>query len=172
MNALLIIDMQDAYFKTPRILAQKAALTSAINRLIQSHERNGDMIINIMTAHHRDASTWTLNMLDDDKGFAFHGDDETKNVAGLQTSSAIPLTKTRDSAFLGTNLHQLLKEHSVEQLTIAGVSAHSCIFFTAADAYARNYPVILPSAAIGDEDPELMRRSLEFLAREYRQTIR
>lgn len=31
-------------------------------------------VINVRTEHKRDRSTWTLNMLADNKGFAFEGD--------------------------------------------------------------------------------------------------
>lgn len=171
INALLIIDMQQAYFNDPRLERHKDRLVDAINKLVDEHIENGDLIINIKTVHARDKSTWTLNMLEDNQGFAFEGSDETRTLSGLRLQTAIEITKTRDSAFHGTDLLRILRDHQVKHLTLAGVSAHNCIFQTASDAYAYDFPVRLVAAAIADEDETLQRQAFDFLKTEYRQHI-
>lgn len=171
MQALIIIDMQDAYFKTPNLSNQRDALAKRINSLVTMFHMNSDIILNIRTVHLRDKTTWTLNMLEDDQGFAFDDSAETGPIASLRIDNAIQLSKTRDNAFHDTNLLQVLRSHDVTRITLAGVSAHSCIFHTAAAAYAYNYPTVLAASAIGDEDDSQKRTALEYLKREYRQSI-
>ena len=171
MNALLVIDMQDAYFKTPELLRQKSSLVEAINQAATKARQADEPIIAIRTVHRTDKSTWTLNMLEDDKGFAFDGSAETQLVDGLELADALEIIKTRDSAFHETELLHLLRSLGVTQLTLTGVSAHSCIFHTAAAAYAYDFPVTLLRAGIGDESQSALDEAFEYLKREYRQTV-
>lgn len=171
MNALIIIDMQYAYFKTPNLVRSKDRLVGRINSLIHDATLNGDLLINVKTIHSPDKQTWTLNMLEDDKGFAFEGSSEVRNVAGLNIEKTVECIKTRDSAFHETGLWQLLQDNKVTSVTLAGVSTHSCIFHTASQAYAYNIPTTIVASAVGDEDETLAQQSLEYLQREYRQQI-
>jgi nicotinamidase-related amidase len=171
MNALIIIDMQEAYFKTPRLQKQKQRLAREINQLVVTSEQNNDLIINVVTIHAADKSTWTLNMLEDDQGFVFSGTKETHNLASLELGSALRIVKTRDSAFHDTDLLAVLRTHDITSLTLAGVSTHSCIFQTASDAYAYNFLVSVVAAATDDEDETAKITALEYLRREYRQRI-
>lgn len=171
MNALVIIDMQDAYFKSPGLVSRKRRLVNAINRLVAEHHQSGDLVFNIRTVHRRDKSTWTLNMLQDKQGFAFEDSKETRPIEGLELGGAHEIIKTRDSAFHGTDLLDRLRNDHVTAITLAGVSTHSCIFHTAAAAYAHNLTVTVAADAVGDEDEEMAAQALEYLRREYRQEI-
>lgn len=171
MNALLIIDMQDAYFKTVGLQSRKPHLIRHINQAVADARRNDDLVISIQTVHKTDKSTWTLNMLEDNQGFAFADSDEVDIVEGLRLDNALRVAKTRDSAFHGTNLLDLLREHDVEKVTLAGVSTHSCIFHTAAAAYAYDIKVNILENCVDDEDKSAHREALDYLRREYRQKI-
>lgn len=171
MNALIIIDMQEAYFKSPNLTGQKDQLVREANALMSKARQAGELVINVRTVHRRDKRTWTLNMKQDDQGFAFEGDAETQTLPGLALGTALELIKTRDSAFHGTDLLQILRDHNIDSIALAGVSAHSCIFHTAAAAYAYDFPVTLAQAAIGDEDEAQRQQTFEYLRREYRQEI-
>src|SRR5690242_15070867 len=127
--------MQPAYFKSPVLLRDKDRIVDHINALTREIRKNKDLLVNVRTAHLRNKSTWTLNMLEDDQGFAFQGDSETQALPGLDVDGAIQMIKTRDNAFHGTALLRTLRTHGVNTVTLAGVSAHSCIFHTAAAAY-------------------------------------
>jgi nicotinamidase-related amidase len=171
MNALLIIDMQKAYFKTPGLKQRQPDLIAHINTLVSHHRAAGDLILAVSTIHSRDTTTWTLNMLEDDTGFAFTDSHEIQPLDGLDLLGAQKLTKTRDSAFHSTNLKDILLSYNVSRLVLTGVSTHSCIFQTACDAYAHNFPVTIPRGGVDDEDQTLHEQALKYLTQEYRQTI-
>lgn len=171
MNALIVIDMQEAYFKSPRLKAQKERLVNETNRLITVFTARGDMVIHARTVHSSDKRTWTLNMLQDNQGFAFEGADETQPIKDLRFDGAIDLIKTRDSAFHETGLLRILRDHTITAITLAGISAHSCIFHTASHAYAYDIATTIVTSAVGDEDEALAQQSFEYLQREYRQHI-
>jgi nicotinamidase-related amidase len=171
MNALLIIDMQKAYFKTPGLIQRQADLIAHINTLVSHHRTIGDLVVAVSTIHSRSTTTWTLNMLEDDIGFAFNDSHEIQAVDGLDLLGAKEITKTRDSAFHGTNLKDVLLSHNVARLVLTGVSTHSCIFQTASDAYAHNFPVTIHRGGVDDEDLTLHKQALDYLRQEYRQTI-
>src|SRR5699024_3971234 len=134
-HALLLVDLQEAFFANrvlaaarPRLLAAaRPRLLAAVHRLAEGARRAGVPIFLISTEHSRDRSTWTLSMLDDDQGFLFHGDAGTATVAELDTTGMTRLEKTRDSAWLGTDLPLRLRNLGVDRVMIAGASAHACI---------------------------------------------
>lgn len=168
-TALIIIDMQMAYFKTPHLRQLQRGLVDHTNELIALAQKMEWLIVNITTQHSRDKHTWTLNMLEDDQGFSFDGQVESHALPELKLESAHHMAKTRDDAFHGTTLLKLLKDHSISDIVLAGVSAHSCIFHTAASAYANNITVTLYTPAIGDEDEQLSDQMIKYLRDEYRQ---
>ena len=60
-----------------------------------------------------------------------------------------------------TPLQTLLQLIGVDTLVLTGVSSHQCILFTAADAYVRNYQLMVPRdcvAAGNAKDNELVLR--------------
>ena len=69
--------------------------------------------------------------------------------------------KPANSGFFSTPLQTLLQLVGVETLVLTGVSSHQCILFTAADAYVRNYRLVVPRdcvAAANAKDNELALR--------------
>lgn len=89
-------------------------------------------------------------MLDDDQGFLFHGDETTEVVEELHTEQMTRIEKTRDSAWLGTDLHMRLRNLEIQHIVIAGVSTHGCIAQTVRDGYAHNIRTVLVSDAVAD----------------------
>ena len=170
-NALIIVDMQEAYFKDEKLNKQRANLIEAINRQIDASIEKNELIVNARTVHSHDKSSWTLNMLEDDQGFLLEESNELAIPLTLP-SDAVTINKTRDNAFHETELIEILRENDITHVTLAGISAHNCIFHTAAAAYAYNLRVTLLREAIGDEDEEAMTSAFEYLEKEYRQSIR
>ncbi|MDB5187219.1 MAG: cysteine hydrolase [Candidatus Saccharibacteria bacterium] len=167
--ALLIVDLQNAYFNNDALRDQQSKLLEKTNELIAMAHAYSMPIFNIKTEHQKDIATWTLNMIDDDSGYLFAGDDDAQNIDGLQTQDSIEVIKTRDSAFYGTTLPIMLKNHSVDTMILCGVSTHTCIFQTASDAYAANFRIILAIDAIATHDPKYHQNALTILETEYRQ---
>jgi nicotinamidase-related amidase len=169
--AVLIVDMQNAFFEDPALHGQRDHLTTACNALIVAVAGADAKAVLVKTEHERDKSTWTLNMLDDDQGFIFRGSEQADFVPGLETDHVPHLVKTRDSAFVGTDLLLRLRNWDVDTVVLAGVSTHNCIAQTGADAFANNFRVIYASDATGSEDTKAARAIQDILSREYRQRI-
>lgn len=150
-SALLLIDLQEAFFEGPRSVEARPRVLAAVDRLADGARRHDVPIFLITTEHSRDRSTWTLSMLDDGQGYLFHGDAGTATVAELDTTGMTRLEKTRDSAWFGTDLPLRLRNLQVEQVVIAGVSAHACVAATARDAYAHNVRATIVTDAVADE---------------------
>jgi nicotinamidase-related amidase len=52
--------------------------------------------------------------------------------------------KPRHSAFFGTPLEALLDDRKVDTLIVAGISAESCVWMTACDAFTRGFRLVAP----------------------------
>lgn len=167
--ALLIVDMQNAYFNNDALKKCQAALTNNINDLIALAHSKSMPVFNIRTEHQKDLATWTLNMINDKQGYLFTGDTDSQCVPNLTVDSSIEVVKTRDSAFYGTTLCTMLKNHQVDNVIICGVSTHTCIFQTASDAYAANLNVIIAKDATASHQPQYHQTALDILHIEYRQ---
>lgn len=168
-TALVIIDMQKAYFHNEALESKRRELIGACNELIEQAKLQNIPVFHAITKHKKDRTTWTLNMLDDGEGYLFEGDADSQIVEGLQTNEVIEIVKTRDSAFFGTTLFDELSRRGVQEIILAGVSTHTCVFQTAADAYANNLRVVLAGQAIASHDPKRHQSALELLKQEYRQ---
>lgn len=171
MIALLVIDMQNAYFEDPALAAEQDAVVQACNELLHAFASAGHKVLLIGTEHERDRSTWSLNMLEDDQGFIFRGSMQAEFVPGLAVDGLPQLVKTRDSAFVGTDLLSRLRNWEVDEVILAGVSTHNCVAQTGADAFARNIHVTYAQDATASEDPQAARAILGIFAAEYRQQV-
>lgn len=171
MIAVLVIDMQNAFFEDPALGRRQEETVQACNSLIAAAKQNDAHVLLVKTEHEEDKSTWTLNMLDDDQGFIFRGTDQAAFVPGLRTEGLPHLLKTRDSAFLGTDLLLRLRNWNTDTIVVAGVSTHNCIAQTAADAFGHNIRVIHASDATSSEDAEAATAMQGILSREYRQRV-
>lgn len=172
MIALLVIDMQNAYFEAPELAAQQDRVVASCNALLEGFTAGGHKALLVGTEHERDKSTWTLSMLDDDQGFIFRGTKQAEAVPGLAKDGLPQLTKTRDSAFVGTNLLARLRNWGAEEVVLAGISTHNCIAQTGADAFAHNIRVTYAKDAMASEDSQDAADMLRILSTAYRQPVR
>lgn len=169
--ALVVIDLQNSYFEEPALAAVRDDLVARVNELIRAARAGGCPVVLARTEHARDRSTWTLNMLEDDEGFAFPGTAQAELLDGLDTAGGIDVVKTRDSAFHGTRLREVLRERDVGEVLLCGVSTHSCIAQSATTAFAENLHAAVARDAVASEAPELAAAMLDFLDDEMRQPI-
>lgn len=169
--ALLLIDLQNAYFEAPELAAVKDELVARANELVPAAREAGRPVVLVRTEHERDRSTWTINMHADDEGFAFPGTAQAAYVDELDTTDAVDITKTRDDALHGTRLDEVLTELGVTHLLLGGVSTHSCVAATATSAFAHDYHVAIAGDAIASENTGLSEAMLEFLTDEMRQPV-
>ncbi len=73
--------------------------------------------------------------------------------------------KPRHSAFYGTPLDFLLDEIGARRLVLAGLTADSCVMFTAHDAYLRDYALWIPRDCVAAPQPRHTRAALDHMAR-------
>jgi nicotinamidase-related amidase len=71
--------------------------------------------------------------------------------------------KPKHSGFFSTTLEVLLKHLGAKVLILTGMAGNSCILFTAADAYMRDYEIIVPSDCVASSNPEDNRQALEIM---------
>ena len=169
--ALLVIDMQNAFFEDETLAGQQEALVAACNELIDAAHGGQAPVFLVRTEHLRDGSTWTRSMLDDGQGFIFRGSHQADAVAGLRVGGLDVVTKSRDSAFFGTDLAERLRALGVDHLVLAGVATHSCVAQTGADAFAHDFRVSYALDAIGSTNEQYADAMLEILSASYRQPV-
>ena len=166
--ALVVVDLQVAYLDGGLLERHRGRLVAAANTLVRWARARGSPVVTVRTEHRRDRSTWTLNMREDDQGFSFDGDPDARFVPELDVVGTHELVKTRDSAFVRTDLAERLAGWGTRALVVCGVSTHTCITFTVAAAYARDLDVFLVTDAVASHRPEWHRSSLDLLHSEYR----
>jgi nicotinamidase-related amidase len=170
-TAVLVIDMQKAYFEAEALRSRQDEVVAACNRLIAAAAANDVPVLLVCTEHERDKSTWTLSMLDDDQGFIFSGSGQAEFVDGLRHEGLPRMVKTRDSAFMGTDLLLRLRNFGTGQLVLAGVATHNCVAQTAADAFANNFRVVYAADAMASTNEEYAEAMRRILSDEYRQPV-
>lgn len=62
-------------------------------------------------------------------------------------------------------LRDLLKYLGAHTLILTGITGDMCVLFTAADAFLRDYHVIVPEDCVVSIDPEENRQALRYMAR-------
>lgn len=172
-TALVVVDMQNSFFEFPELAAQKEAVLAGVNELLAAARDAGRPVVLVRTEHAPDRSTWTLNMLADDQGFAFPGTEQARLLDGLDLDGvdAVEVVKTRDSAFHGTGLAAELRGRGVDRLLLCGVSTHSCIAETATAAFALDFHAAIATDANASEESALAAAMLDFLRAEMRQPL-
>jgi nicotinamidase-related amidase len=62
--------------------------------------------------------------------------------------------KPKNSGFYSTTLELLLTHLTVKNLILTGIAGNNCVFFTANDAYMRDYKVFVPSDCVVSNSEE------------------
>jgi nicotinamidase-related amidase len=70
--------------------------------------------------------------------------------------------KPANSGFFSTPLRTLLQLIGVETLVLTGVTSNQCVLFTAADAYVRNYRLVIPRDCVAAINAKANNLSLEY----------
>jgi nicotinamidase-related amidase len=169
-SALVVIDMQVDFFASPELARCQEDLVRACNLLIDSAHAQGAPVIEVRTVHAHDGSTWALNMRDDDQGMVLAGSPGAAPVPGLHEADVV-VEKTRDSAFHGSRLADVLRERGIDRLVLCGVSTESCIAATATAAYAADLRVTLVEDATASVERAQHAQTLEVLHTQYRQPV-
>jgi nicotinamidase-related amidase len=79
--------------------------------------------------------------------------------------------KPKHSAFFQTNLDVLLKYLGAQTLILTGLAGDNCVFFSANDAYMRDFNIIVPADCTASEDAAENHRALLHMQRVLKATI-
>lgn len=168
MQALMIIDMQKWMFRYPERLAQVGKLTSNIATLVSLFEEKHYPVFEIVTVLKADKSNWSRLMLKYDYPCLLEGTEDILPVEGyVSPAEAIKIRKTRNSAFLGTQLETKLKDLGIQRLYLTGVFIDGCVGLTAAEAAQLGYEVTFIKDAIGTAESDLNEPIFKWLINDY-----
>ena len=163
-SALLVIDMQDFFLNKESHAYVPSAITIVknINSIIAEYRKQNLPIIFTFHALEEGEESgimgrWWGDMLRD-----------TDPLSKIDSSidyneNDITIQKKRYSAFIGTDLDQILKDKKVDTLVIVGIMTHLCCESTAREAFMRDYEVYFVVDATATDFEELHVSSLKTL---------
>jgi nicotinamidase-related amidase len=163
--ALLIIDMQNDFVleEKPLKVAGARDVIPKIQDVLSGFRKRSLPIFHVLRVHRPDGSDVeiTRKELFAKSPFAVEG---TKGAAVIDELSPGPgeyvLTKTRMSAFIGTELDLMLRTLEISTLFVCGIQTPNCIRTTVFDGIAHNYPVVLIDDATGASSEEVHRANV------------
>ena len=155
-SALVIVDMQEFFFRKPERRHRLEEVVANINCLVSHFEVAQSPIVHVVTGYQSDGSDWDLKMKASGKPELISGTAETAILPQIKVADYhLILTKTRYSAFFKTNLAERLKEQGVAQVVVVGAYTHYCVNATVFDAYSHNFvPCLITDAVISHLEDE------------------
>lgn len=144
-NALLVIDAQKIYTdeESDYFCEGGDEIIENINKIIKLFKKTEDLIIYIRHIHKKDGSD--LGRMYDFTGefedFEFKEDDPLIEYDDgiIKIDNSVEIIKTRYSAFINTNLDEILKKNKITRITITGFMTNFCCESTARDAHDLDY---------------------------------
>lgn len=158
-SALFIIEMQETFRTDMGLISNKQV--DNVRALISFANENKMPIIFV---RHNDSSVDSQNMID------WWGDKIEKGSKGwqiideLDTSEHIVIDKSQYSAFYNTNLGEVLKGKSIENIIICGLMANCCCETAARDAFMRGYNVVFVNDAVATINADLHLATIKNIA--------
>ena len=163
--ALLIIDMQNDFVLEgkPLRVAGAGTVIPKIKAVLTEFRRRSLPVFHVLRVHRSDGSDVEIIRQDlfRKHPFAVAG---TFGAAVIQEltpgKGEYVLTKTRMSAFIGTELDLMLRTLGVTNLIVCGIQTPNCIRTTVFDGIAHNYLVMLVDDATGAASTEVHRSNI------------
>ncbi len=163
--ALLIIDMQNDFVLEGKPLRVAGArdVIPQIQAVLAEFRKRSLPVFHVLRVHRADGADVEITRKDlfARSPFAVEG---TKGAAVIDElaphGGEYVLTKTRMSAFIGTELDLVLRTLGITRLFVCGIQTPNCIRTTAFDGIAYNYPVVLIGDATGASTEEVHRSNV------------
>lgn len=172
MDALIIIDMQEDFFKSGPLASKRQPLVHAINKLSAQYRANKAAVIWIRQEFKADLSDAFLAMRKNNIKITIQDTDGCKILSELERDSRdYHFIKKRYSAFYNTGLAAFLSELGIGNILLAGINSHACIRTAAIDAYQRDLEVTIASDCVASYDLHHHQVSLEYLGREIAEIV-
>lgn len=162
-TALLIIDMQVDFFRHEWLSARRDDLVRKTNQLVALMRRAHVPVIWVRQEFSHDLTDAPLDVKRHGFRVTIAGTAGASLLQGLDVGNDVVLVKKRYSAFFGTHLDELLRQHECNRVIVAGVNTHACIRATVIDAYQRDYDVIVATDCVDSSDLEHHDISLRYM---------
>jgi len=151
-EALLVIDMLNDFLLegAPLEVTGAREIIPFLKKHIEAARQGGVPVIYICDSHTSgdpEFEVWPEHAVSGSAGAGVV--DELEPLPG-----DIIVRKTSYSGFYNTDLEEILRDHNVRQLTIAGVCTSICVLYTAVDAFMRGYDVEVPDDSVAGLSPE------------------
>lgn len=155
VSALLVVDMQEDFFRHQRLERNRTALARSTNALTEICRAAGGHVIWVRQEFADDLHDAPLEIRTKGIRIVVTGTAGAALLPELKPEEAdFSIIKKRYSAFYGTDLDALLASLQPTKLLIAGINTHACIRSTVIDAYQRDYEIILARDCIDSHDAE------------------
>ena len=171
-TAVLVIDVQNDFcapgghteVNLGKDVADCQAVVDPIVGLVASARRAGAVVIWVKADYNRTFLSPPIHARQVARGIA-----NAYCVAGTWGAELFRVSpedgdmviqKHRHSAFIGTELEQILRDRGIRTVVFAGVQTHVCIESSLRDASARGYYVVVPGDCVGSFDRDLHDKTL------------
>ncbi len=141
-SALLVIDMQEFFLneESHAFVPSAKTIVPNINSLIEEYRKQEYPIIFTFYALESDEKPGMMGRWWGDVLRVTNSLSRIHSSLNLEDDD-ITLRKSRYSAFIETDLDQILKDNKVNTLVITGIMTHLCCESTAREAFMRDYEV-------------------------------
>jgi len=155
-SALVIVDMQEFFFRKPERRHNLEQVSANINRLVEHFESRQLPIFHVVTRYRVDSSDWDLKMKASGQPELIEGTPETAILPQIRVSNThTVISKTRYSAFFKTDLADLLRTANIQRVVVVGAYTHYCVNATVFDAYCHDFvPCIITDAVTSHLEDE------------------
>ena len=164
--AVLVIDMIREFCDLEQGLIpieNAARMLPALHEFVNEAREAGAVIIWVVDKHRRDKPDFELERV------RFHCTEGTLGVELAPPLRALPedylVTKSRYSAFFGTDLDLILRNENISRLILTGTKTNVCVRAAAQDAFARNYDLLIARELVTTDRENLHLANLEDMDR-------
>jgi len=163
--ALLIIDMQNDFVRPEGAMPVPGAeaIIGSVRKVLEAFRSRHLPVFHVVRVHRRDGSDVEITRRERfrTEPFAVRGTRGAEIIDELAPQDGEYLIpKVRMSAFLFTDLDQLLRALGVDTLVVVGIQTPNCIRTTVYDAMAYGYSTVLVDDAISARTPEIHRANM------------
>lgn len=152
-TALVIIDMikDFAYPEGKIFYPENQQIIEPIKKLLKKAREKGLLRIFIVDSHRRGKKDLELELVRE-HCIAGEGGEEIIEEFEFDPETEFKIKKRRYSAFFGTDLDLILREHGIENLILVGTKTNNCIRATVHDAFYLTYKIIVPKECVATND--------------------
>ena len=184
-TALIVVDMQNDfcapgghYVKYGKNVEQTNRIIEPLAALIEASRDRGVLIVYVQNTQNRSGSysapatiALLLKRWNNDESrtlFTIDGTWGHQVVDRLRPGERDMIVKKhRPSAFVGTDLDQILRAAGRETIIVSGVVTEGCVESTARDGWLRDYYVVVAEDCIASSTPELHEAQLKLMREIY-----